>query len=35
MIENIHQQPELLRTLIPETKGRMLYDLMAVGLDWE
>jgi hypothetical protein len=35
MIENIHQQPELLRKLTPETKGRMLYDLMAVGLDWE
>jgi hypothetical protein len=35
MIENIHKKPELLRKLTPETKGRMLYDLMAVGLDWE
>ncbi len=35
MIKNIHKKPELLRKLTPETKGRMLYDLMAVGLDWE
>ncbi len=34
LIETLHEKPELLRYLTPEAKGRMLYDLLSVPIDW-
>jgi hypothetical protein len=34
LIDTLHEKPELLRYLTPETKGRILYDLISVPVDW-
>ncbi|MEJ2407644.1 MAG: OmpA family protein, partial [Candidatus Thiodiazotropha sp.] len=34
LIDTLHEKPELLRYLTPETKGRILYDLLSVPIDW-
>ncbi|MEJ2456294.1 MAG: hypothetical protein P8103_19390, partial [Candidatus Thiodiazotropha sp.] len=34
LINTLHEKPELLKYLTPETKGRILYDLLSVPVDW-
>ncbi len=34
LIDTLHDKPELLKYLTPETKGRILYDLLSVPVDW-
>jgi hypothetical protein len=34
LIDTLHKKPDLLRYLTPETKGRILYDLISVPVDW-
>ncbi len=34
LIETLHEKPELLKYLTPETKGRILYGLLSVPIDW-
>ncbi|MEJ2396065.1 MAG: hypothetical protein P8Z77_15145 [Candidatus Thiodiazotropha sp.] len=34
LINTLHEKPELLKYLTPETKGRILFDLLSVPVDW-
>ncbi|WP_428625313.1 hypothetical protein, partial [Sedimenticola sp.] len=34
LIDTLHEKPELLKYLTPETKGRILYDLLSVPVEW-